>query len=576
MVRRTRNSVRNNTEMLDGDRTVEDWKKVPVVSLKLKCLANNIVSVGSKDELVQRLHAFHHPPPPPTAEDDEGEDVLNNPPDEIFMEEPPADNVGEQQQQREETPPPEERDDNNEEDTLPWQEREQGADEHREAVEEETEAPTNEEFDAAVQVAVDKVLHEQLQGMVEEVQEARSEREVARQEMVAMREEIARLQKTASQPPRARKSTTTTPATATRKASTATRNTAPSTANRGNSKQAGRGASNYFPNVVHDALSGNSNNCNDFHVASDDLFPHNPFALPAIDQKYLEAIERGEYVDFEKIKPKRVDEATRSLKEGIRLVIDEDDNDGDGQQLRLKKADTRIIQNFPEWLAVWNMFLAARLHYFPKEHAMLMEYQESITVFASQYKFGAVYLYDIDFRKKIANERDLTERKRTIWWGKEHQRLMVIHLWNKGLGADNSEIPCYNCGEKGHYANKCKKPKGFKRNQNQMAMAPARPQYFPRQQQQGPNFQNGGYGYGYQPRPVGPPPFRPSIPSQHFPPAHANPNAVQFCNKWNAQGDCHRGVSCRFRHACNRCHQQDHGGIHCYQQTGTPFRPQQI
>ena len=223
MVRRTRNSVRNNTEMLDGDRTVEDWKKVPVVSLKLKCLANNIVSVGSKDELVQRLHAFHHPPPPPTAEDDEGEDVLNNPPDEIFMEEPPADNVGEQQQ-REETPPPEERDDNNEEDTLPWQEREQGADEHREAVEEETEAPTNEEFDAAVQVAVDKVLHEQLQGMVEEVQEARSEREVARQEMVAMREEIARLQKTASQPPRARKSTTTTPATATRKASTATMN----------------------------------------------------------------------------------------------------------------------------------------------------------------------------------------------------------------------------------------------------------------------------------------------------------------------------------------------------------------
>ena len=105
MVRRTRNSVRNNAEILDGDRTVEDWKKLPMVSLKLKCLASNIVSAGSKDELVQRLHAFHHPPPP-TAEDDEVDAVLNDPPDEIFMEEPPAGNAEEQQQQRVETPLP--------------------------------------------------------------------------------------------------------------------------------------------------------------------------------------------------------------------------------------------------------------------------------------------------------------------------------------------------------------------------------------------------------------------------------------------------------------------------------------
>ena len=136
----------------------------------------------------------------------------------------------------------------------------QGVNEHRGTMAEDAEAPTNEEFDAAVQIAVDKALHEQLRGMVEEVQEVRNEREVTRQEMVAMREEITRLQRAQSQPPRAR-TTTTTPATATRKTTTTTRNTAPSTSTRGNSQRAtGRGASNHFPNDVHDALSGNNNN----------------------------------------------------------------------------------------------------------------------------------------------------------------------------------------------------------------------------------------------------------------------------------------------------------------------------
>ena len=98
----------------------------------------------------------------------------------------------------------------------------------------------------------------------------------------------------------------------------------------------------------------------------------------SISNSTPEMIEKGEYIDFDKIK----------LGTRVRSV--------------LRRPAPRTSNLSPN--GVWNTFVVAP-GFWPDEHASLLAYQRAIAQFAKTYMFSQVYSYSIDFRKKMAAVR---------------------------------------------------------------------------------------------------------------------------------------------------------------------------
>ena len=302
----------------------------------------------------------------------------------------------------------------------------------------------------------------------------------------------------------------------------------------------------------------------------------NPFTLPGLLKKDLLLIEQGEYIDFDKIKPKHLDQRKREEGEegfGVAMTTFFDPELGE-ETLRLKKVSSNRVETFPEWLECWNKFMLARLHYQPDEQPYLMSYQRLITSFAKKYKFSAVYNYDIDFRKILAAER--SEAYKSAFWDKQHDELKNEHLSIEQLKAPKN---CYKCKEKGHIATNCPKKNDHvsgNKNRSNFSGASNRAPAYP----------------GPPPLPPPPPPMPPMpFPSFHQfqnpygpaptyyqptnvgPPISGNGEEPKKCNTWNHQGRCFRGPTCKFAHLCNKCGEPYHGGINCDKSTATRFAP---
>ena len=285
--------------------------------------------------------------------------------------------------------------------------------------------------------------------------------------------------------------------------------------------------------------------------------PRNRFTLPAIDKKFLDSIEKGEYVDFDKMKKKKADTKSRETNRtdyNVKL----DDTATDSTTLRLKKSTKETINSFQEWMAVWNDFIHARLHFHPTEAYDLLKYQKHITDFAKQYKFEAVRNYDIDFRHLIANQRSESPNDRTAFWDQHNIELKNLLL------AEHPKPPphCYNCNEKGHISNECPKPAKKQNTYNKNHNTTYTPTSYP-------SF--------HTPPPPPPPPSQPQQQNQgrstNAAPANLDRNDPDnYCRALNATGACPRGFRCRWLHICNKCRWPDHGGIRCPNHTSTPFR----
>ena len=292
----------------------------------------------------------------------------------------------------------------------------------------------------------------------------------------------------------------------------------------------------------------------------------NQFRLPPIDKKFLDDIEKGEYVDFEKMKKKRLDMKSREAnKTDYDIKINEHSSDS---TLSLKKSKRDSINNFTEWMAVWNDFLHARLHFKPHEAYELLKYQKYITDFAKIYKFEAVKAYDIDFRYTIANQKADPPEERTAFWDQQNNELKNAHL------IDNPKPPpqCYNCNEKGHVSSECPKQKKqnsnnqSKNNNNTSYHSNYYPQYVPSMTY--PSF---------YPPPTPPtnqtPPGNPNRPPTSSAPSTLDINNTEhYCRGLNATGVCPRGFRCKWLHYCNKCKEPEHGGIQCTKHTSTRFR----
>ena len=230
--------------------------------------------------------------------------------------------------------------------------------------------------------------------------------------------------------------------------------------------------------------------------------------------------------------------------------------------LSLKKSKKEIISNFNEWMAVWNDFLHARLHFRPNEAYELLKYQKHITDFSKLYKFEAVRNYDIDFRYLIANQKSEPHSNRTAFWDQQN-----IELKNQLL-VDNPKPPpsCYNCSEKGHVSSDCPNPP--KKSQSQ----------------KGNHSNSGSHSHLHLPPTPATPYWNfqptPPLPTMHNQPSSSTsaPSTLDrndvsnYCRALNSTGACPRGFRCRWLHHCNKCKEYGHGGIQCKNHTSAPFR----
>ena len=295
--------------------------------------------------------------------------------------------------------------------------------------------------------------------------------------------------------------------------------------------------------------------------ASRQLGQKNRFRLPAMEKKYLDSIEKGKYVDFDRLKKKKLDSKSRDTnRTEYDLKVNENTRD---TTLCLKKSKRDVISTPLEWMAVWCDYLHARLHFRPHEAYELFKYQKHMIDFFGSYKFEAVKAYDIDFRNLIANQRSEPQEERTAFWDQQNTELKNLHL------VDHPKPPpqCYNCSEKGHVSNECTKPSKkqsqSKNSFNNHSTITAPTYTFPS---------------AYYPPP--PPPPQPRPQKQNgatAPPAVLDKNNREhYCRGFNSQGECRRGIRCRWLHQCNKCTQEGHGGIACDNFTTTQFRgPQQ-
>ena len=132
----------------------------------------------------------------------------------------------------------------------------------------------------------------------------------------------------------------------------------------------------------------------------------------------------------------------RSLRQTVRLVLDESDNSDD--DLGLIRAqltgEDGVVYSYANWMCAWNSFMEATLHFHPHLIYDLFSYQKIVANIANVHKFDAVYSYDIAFRMKVSAQNAMDPWRRSVQWG-----VLNTELANKYLGPHTLKSVCNSC-----------------------------------------------------------------------------------------------------------------------------------
>ena len=170
----------------------------------------------------------------------------------------------------------------------------------------------------------------------------------------------------------------------------------------------------------------------------------NLFIPPSLKNTTLKKIEKKEFVDFEELLPYNQMASNHITAPCI-------DIDMDSSTLKFRKNMVKKVKvdNLNRWMAAWNNFMQAYLHYHPESFFDLFCYQNFFCQLASRYKFEACFLYDRDLRISIANQISLAPEQRTAHWGEINEEIRNLYL------QDNLLPACYYCKAPGHFSTSC-------------------------------------------------------------------------------------------------------------------------
>ena len=160
--------------------------------------------------------------------------------------------------------------------------------------------------------------------------------------------------------------------------------------------------------------------------------------IPAVQQKLLNQIQHGEFIEFNLLLPSHAPPLTDNY-----LVDIVDDNTGE-PSISIDRAQSRAkIFNFQSRLKAWNIYLRCLVHFHSHLITQLLYYQSQITQFTPIYPFQTWSLYDRLFRLRVAS-------KAIARWDFDDVELRSQHLVTA-----QSNPTCWSCKQSGHYSVNC-------------------------------------------------------------------------------------------------------------------------
>ena len=164
-------------------------------------------------------------------------------------------------------------------------------------------------------------------------------------------------------------------------------------------------------------------------------YQENPFILPPIKITLLKKIEKGDFIDLEDLLP-----GHPSSRNNERQL----DIDFDTEAISIKPKKKKGIENLTQWMAAWNNYMQAILHFQPALYCKLFMYQKNLCMAALKYKFDACYGYDKDFRLLIASQISLNPQQKSAKWEEKHSELASMYFQLQGCGPLCFHLPTKN------------------------------------------------------------------------------------------------------------------------------------
>ena len=164
---------------------------------------------------------------------------------------------------------------------------------------------------------------------------------------------------------------------------------------------------------------------------------HNADMLPPLPESLLLKIKQKKFVNFDLLLPQSL---CPSSSDDYVVQVGGGENSSITLVPKSQHNKAKIL-NFNLWMLAWCTYARVFVRYHGHQTDQLLHYQSLMAQFGQQYVFDEFYLYDRQFRLRLASNPALR-------WDR-----IDVELTNQFLRT--ARVICYNCNSPGHYSSVC-------------------------------------------------------------------------------------------------------------------------